>query len=174
MCAAMAGRRALFVFGSEESVRDMLNLLPQLAVGVAKGCDWTKTQARAQSALQDQLVNGRTGSLFAGEHDKFRIVNLMLADKRLALENFLKESRLEQAYSLFEDMIARIKKRGVGDSLAPAAPRTVENILRAVQRRLPLSAFRAVLHYIRTRDRRADTWQFYRKRRNDAQRSAKL
>lgn len=103
--------QSLVVFGSEESVRDMLSLLPQLAVGVAKGCDWTKTQARAQSALQDQLVNGRTGSLFAGEHDKFRIVNLMLADKRLALENFLKESRLEQAYSLFEDMIARIKKR---------------------------------------------------------------
>lgn len=101
----------LAVLGSETQVRAVLDSVPQLAVGVASGREWELTFASARSAFEDQQVNGRVGCLFNSGDDNIRIVNLMLADKRLALENFLKESRLEQAYSLFEDMVGMLSKR---------------------------------------------------------------
>ncbi|MBQ5769722.1 MAG: helix-turn-helix domain-containing protein, partial [Clostridia bacterium] len=73
--------------------------------------DWATTLARAESAFRELQIYGERGYLIRNRDCEFRIINLTLADKRLALENFLKESSLDQAYSLFEDIVDRLGKR---------------------------------------------------------------
>jgi len=99
------------VIGTEEHLTRLLETAAYTPVGVAEGCEWSSTAARAESAFHELRVHGGEGCMFDYQQNAFRIVNLTLVEKRLALENFLKESSMEQAYSLFEDIVNRLSKR---------------------------------------------------------------
>lgn len=99
------------VAGSEDQLAGLLRNVTQTAIGAAEGYEWTSTLARAESAFRELQIYGERGYLLLHQERQFRIVNLTLVDKRLALENFLKDSSLEQAYSLFEDIVGRLGKR---------------------------------------------------------------
>ena len=85
--------------------------MPRLCLGASCAQGWKIAAAQAEAALQEARVQGRTGlCVHPDRPTPLRIVNLMLSDKRLTLENALKESRMDQAVAICEDILEHLRK----------------------------------------------------------------
>ena len=103
----------LQILSSREHAEAVLSRFPQTAVGLAAGDDWERTYTQARYSFYQQRNGRKKLHRFydESEENNIQIINLSLAGKRLALEEFLKESRLDDAYAMFEDIAGQLMQK---------------------------------------------------------------
>lgn len=108
ICARSSGPvQNLAVYGHRERIAALGEQLPSVLIGAAQGVEWYDVLDHAFFAFQRKRISAGIGVSFymEAEDGGLHLINLSLANKRLAFENFLKQAMLENAYSLFEDIV---------------------------------------------------------------------
>lgn len=98
------------VCGNEEEVKNVIGQMKNIAIGAGTGHEWKAAFALSYTAYQQLLLLGQKKLIFQHQETPLTIINLILSEKRLALENSMKESNLEQAYAQFENIVDCLNK----------------------------------------------------------------